>query len=130
MNLLTSVSGEIATAIALQGDDRIVVTGHRTDVGAGRPGTFLVARYLANGLSLDGSFGGGDGQVSFAVEQEDEPDFPAAVTAPDGRIVVAGQAVHGGDADMAVARLASAVVFADAFEIGSAWFWSGAVPAP
>jgi uncharacterized delta-60 repeat protein len=89
-------SSEPATAVALQPDGRIVAAGwSRSD--------FAVVRYLPDG-QLDESFGaGGIATVDFGT---DDRAWAVAVQ-PDGKIVVAGQALvlEWATHDFAVARL-------------------------
>jgi len=94
-----SSSGGRATAVAIQGDQKIVVAGpawHGRDYH-----DFTVVRYERNGW-LDLSFGD-RGIVTTAVgAKEDEPRAIAIQT--DGRIIVAGSAFDAGKFNFAVAR--------------------------
>jgi uncharacterized delta-60 repeat protein len=91
--VLTDLSGtrDIANALAIQSDGKIVAGGYTVD-----PVTsfliFALARYNANG-SLDSTFGSG-GKVTTRVvfgDGEDDEIFGLAIQ-PDGRIIAAGQA--------------------------------------
>jgi len=91
------------SAVALQGDGKIVVVG-RTLVGQTFDGDvydFALARYNSNG-TIDTSFGtSGKVTTDFAGAN----DVPSSVAVqPDGNIVVAGGAMINGRADFALAR--------------------------
>ena len=89
-------SNERARAVALQSDGKIVVAGYTDDPGNE---DWFVARYDTDG-SLDPSFGGGIVTTAISGLQ----DRPAALAIqPDGKIVVSGYGVAGGD-DVAVVR--------------------------
>jgi uncharacterized delta-60 repeat protein len=93
---------DIATAIALQPDDKIVVAGSSTSDPATGATDFALARYNPNG-TLDTTFGG-DGRVITAFE-----GHAAALDIalqPDGKIVAVGQANNPstGNRDFALAR--------------------------
>ena len=75
-------------AVAIQGDEKIVVAGSSWGCGGL---DFALARYNTNG-SLDGSFGG-DGKISTGFGGDDSARGVAVQT--DGRIVAAGD--NGGD---------------------------------
>lgn len=92
----TSFGWGFALGVALQPDDRIVVTGYS--------GGLAVARYLPNGR-LDPSFGGGDGKVG---DVWPIPSPPSALTTGAIAIRSNGKIVLGGDYDifaLAMARL-------------------------
>ena len=84
---------EIARAVAVQADGKIVVAGHVRTPGG--PLSFVLARYLANG-SLDAGFGSAGLVVGPVVGRA-----LAVALQPDGRIVVAGDDAAG---DFRVAR--------------------------
>jgi len=86
------------SAIALQGDGKIVVMG-QTLVGGVYD--FALARYNGNG-TLDTSFGT-SGKVTTDFAGGNDVPFSVAVQ-PDGNIVVAGGATINGRADFALAR--------------------------
>ena len=69
---------EIANAIAIQPDGKIVVAGEATYAGR-----FALARYNPNG-SLDSSFGNGGKLISIS------GSINAVTVQPDGKILVAG----------------------------------------
>ena len=98
-SLATDFAGgeEIARAIAIQADGRIVAAGERAPGNA----DFALARYTPDG-SLDSSFGG-DGRV---LTEFGEFDFAtSAAIQPDGRIVAAGgRTAMGGGGEFALAR--------------------------
>jgi uncharacterized delta-60 repeat protein len=75
------------TAIAVQGDGKIVAAGGCNPIPAGQPGAFLVARFETDG-GLDGQFGTG-GVVLTPVEPGPAEARGVAVL-PDGALVVAG----------------------------------------
>lgn len=80
---------DVAAAVALQADGRIVVAGvEGDDSGAGRD--FALARYGADG-ALDAPFGSG-GRVT-ADFGGDVDDAQGVAVQPDGRIVVAGSVI-------------------------------------
>lgn|SRR5436190_3988248 len=81
-----------ASAVALQPDGKIVVTG--TDLMGGKS-DFALARYNADG-TLDQSFGNG-GRVVTKVGDEDHAF--GIVVQPDGKVVIAGSAAAGTDAE-------------------------------
>lgn len=87
--------GESATDVAVQPDGKIVVP-------VDTQGTFFaLARYTSTG-SLDGAFDG-DGKVTTTINGGN--DYASAIALqPDGKIVVAGRTIGGGDADIAVLR--------------------------
>jgi uncharacterized delta-60 repeat protein len=91
-------------AVTIQPDGKIVVAGE-AGIGGSNP-RFAIVRYETDG-SLDPSFGGGDGKVSFDFTPHD--DFPYAVRIQaDGKIVVAGAAAYSTrNSRFALARLAS-----------------------
>jgi uncharacterized delta-60 repeat protein len=79
-----SASGSFASAVAVQGDGKIVEAGSCI---VGSQQDFCVARYNSNG-GLDASFDG-DGTVTTAVGAGDDSAKAVAVQS-DGKIVVAG----------------------------------------
>jgi uncharacterized delta-60 repeat protein len=90
---------EIAWAIALQRDGRIVVAGDRLDQ---RPSDdFVLARYTENG-NLDPSFDG-DGRVATDFDGRQDGAYDVEVQR-DGKIVVAGSSRQGGGSNIALAR--------------------------
>ena len=78
-------AGGSAWAVALQADGKIVAAG------AGRGGSFALARYTSAG-ALDASFGSG-GTVTTAVGLRDEGQAGALAVRPDGTIVTAGWSI-------------------------------------
>jgi uncharacterized delta-60 repeat protein len=80
--------GDVANAVAVQPDGKIVVAGFAVDA-AGINGDFALARYNANG-TLDTSFGT-NGLVTTDLGSQSD-DARAVAIQPDGRIVVAGSA--------------------------------------
>jgi len=85
--LVTTITGldDVAAALALQPDGRIVVAGYCYTGGPGSD--FCLARYNADG-TIDTNFGSG-GQVFTAITANDDPARALALQ-PDGKIVVAG----------------------------------------
>src|SRR5262249_9160598 len=89
---------EVATAVAIQKDGRIVVAGR---VGTGAARRFMVARFLTTGapdLGFDA-----DGYVIIDLPGDGE-DANDVVIQKDGKIVVAGTAT-GTSSDFALVRL-------------------------
>jgi uncharacterized delta-60 repeat protein len=90
---------DIAGAVAIQGDGKIVAAGGAEVSGAD---DFALARYNANG-SLDPTFSG-DGKVTTDFAGDSDQAHAVAIQA-NGRIVAAGHAfVSGTDDDFALAR--------------------------
>jgi uncharacterized delta-60 repeat protein len=85
---ITSAS-DVANAVAIQTDGRIVVAGR---AGADARARFAMARYLADG-TLDTTFGGGDGTLRTRVG--DHSVAYALALRPDGKIVLAGWSTPG-----------------------------------
>jgi uncharacterized delta-60 repeat protein len=82
-------TSSVASEVALQADQKIVVVGHASDPTQ----RFAVARYNVNG-SLDSSFSG-DGKVTTAFALGESSAFGLAIQT-DGKIVVAGGISGGG----------------------------------
>lgn len=80
-------SSDLASAIAVQLDGKIVVAGTGNS-GANLASDFALARYNADG-SLDAEFGG-DGRVTTEGGNRGERGFALAIQKTDGRIVVTG----------------------------------------
>ena len=90
-------STDVANAVAVDAQGRVVAAGYS---GSGSNHDFAVARYNPNG-SLDTSFDH-DGKVTTPIVSD---DYAQAVAIDgQGRIVVAGYALFGGDYDFAIAR--------------------------
>ena len=89
------VSGLMVTA------DKIVVAGLGRAVGWGTGNDFVMARYDLNGV-LDPTFDG-DGKV-ITDFYGDYDECHAMTMQPDGKILLAGIVVSGGDSDFGVAR--------------------------
>jgi len=84
----------LGKAIAVMGDDRIVVAG--TAIGTG--GYYLaVARFTPNG-TIDTTFGGGTGGATITAGPGDDSANAVAVQ-DDGKIVVAGDSKNGSGTD-------------------------------
>lgn len=98
---------DLASAIAIQDDGRIVVAGTGGIKSVGSNSQFAAARYTTSGM-LDPTFGG-DGMTLFNLSSFG--DFGSAVAIqPTGEIVVAGTASLGGadpDAQLGVVRFLS-----------------------
>lgn len=92
---------DLALRLALQPDGKIIVVGVAGDSSFNSD--FAVARYNSNG-TLDTSFDG-DGKVTDDINGDEDSANTVALQ-PDGKIVVAGQAVDDffGDADFAITR--------------------------
>jgi len=98
--LLTTAVGsydDIAYAVALQADGKIMVAGHAYN---GSTYDFALARYNPDG-SLDTTFSG-DGLLTTAVGSSSAAN--AVAVQADGEIVAAGNAYDGSTADFALAR--------------------------
>jgi uncharacterized delta-60 repeat protein len=99
-SLMTGVAEEVARAVAIQPDGKIVVAGYTGVFRPGRPAgnrfDFALARYNSDG-SLDGSFGTGGLVLAGVIGRA----FAMALQ-PDGKIVVAGDAPF--TEDIVVAR--------------------------
>ncbi|MGE3971100.1 MAG: beta strand repeat-containing protein, partial [Porticoccaceae bacterium] len=91
-------SSDVAQALAVQADGKIVVAGWALSGNQ----DFALVRYNADG-TLDTGFGGGDGIVTTPVGASDDVAFALAVQA-DGKIVLAGYAHNGSNADFALVR--------------------------
>ena len=95
------------SAVVVQPDGKIVVSGTTTSVGGGSSNVF-VARMMADG-SLDPAFGTSkdetpDGVVNLSFGNGD--DTAAALAVVDGKTYVAGSSKQGDSSDMILARLA------------------------
>lgn len=99
---------DACSAVAVQGDGKIVLAGIRETPGFPLPtyAQFAVARLDASG-ALDTTFGAGSGRTSFAFAGFDGGGTATSVILdPQGRIVVAGAAwVPQTNEDFAIARL-------------------------
>ncbi len=91
-------SDDVATAIALQVDGKIVVAGHSSN---GTNKDFAIARYNSDG-SLDATFSG-NGKETTAIGSGDDYAYGVAIQ-DDGRIVVVGSYFTGGKNKIALAR--------------------------
>ena len=92
---------DTAQAMAVQPDGKIVLAGS-TQAPGGKP-QVAVVRLQPNG-SLDSTFGKG-GKVIVSAPPGDRQIANAVALAPDGKIVVAGQAGSGTGSDLLVVRL-------------------------
>ncbi|MDQ0393668.1 hypothetical protein [Labrys monachus] len=97
---------DVATAVAVQPDSKIVVAGYHQD---GKSKNIFVARFDKNG-SLDKSFGADgnadgapDGVVNVSLGEGDDIARSVALE-PDGKIVVAGDTVKGDSSNIVVER--------------------------
>jgi uncharacterized delta-60 repeat protein len=95
-----SGSSDVATALALQPDGKIVVAG----VSYGSNTAFALARYLPNS-TLDSSFSR-DGRVDadFGIFSDSHDQARALALQPNGKIVVAGYSLTSGGEEIALAR--------------------------
>jgi uncharacterized delta-60 repeat protein len=91
-------SDDVASAVALQPDGKIVMAGDSN-------GAFALARYLPNG-TLDASFSG-DGKVLTDFEGGSVDSAQALTIQPNGKIVVAGVSDSSGTNDFALVRYLS-----------------------
>jgi uncharacterized delta-60 repeat protein len=98
----SGATGDIANAVAIQQNGRIVVAGQSNQGAAGY--LFAIARYLPNG-NLDTSFSQNGKLVSeFGNGSLEDVAYDVAIQ-PNGRIVVAGFSDQGaGNDDFAIAR--------------------------
>jgi uncharacterized delta-60 repeat protein len=96
-------SGDVAWAVTLQPDGKIVVGGYAANPLSAGP-LFAVARYNPDG-SLDATFDG-DGRTTTDLPGFDEVVFGVAVQ-PDGKILVAGRAFGRAGYDFALVRYTS-----------------------
>lgn len=95
-----STQADVAKALAIQGDGKLVVVGQAASLSANPD--MVVARYLADG-SLDAAFGAaGKLTVDFfgAIDGAD-----AVAVQPDGKIIVGGFARNAGSTGFALVRL-------------------------
>jgi uncharacterized delta-60 repeat protein len=100
---------DLASALALQADGKIIVVGSTKASTAPGTGDFAIARLDADG-SLDTTFGAGTGKttVAFDLNAGAGNDTAASVALQaDGKIVVAGSAEIAGGAVFALTRLLS-----------------------
>jgi uncharacterized delta-60 repeat protein len=119
--VLTSLTAanDIAHAMVLQPDGKIVVAGRGLKDFETRAGDFVVVRYQTNG-SLDSGFGqGGVAYIDFTSGAEPSEDVARAlVLQPDGKIVVAGSVNTTFDtSDTGVARLHTNGSLDDSFNL-------------
>ncbi|MDB5309626.1 MAG: hypothetical protein JWO38_3828 [Gemmataceae bacterium] len=93
---------DVATAVAIQADGKIVEAGYTNVGGAGgNPNNFALTRVNADG-SVDTTFNGnGIKTIDFGADDR----ATGVVVQPDGKIVVVGFTSLPGGADFAVARL-------------------------
>jgi uncharacterized delta-60 repeat protein len=89
---------EVIYGVALQSDGKILISGYQTLAGND---DFLLLRYNTNG-TVDTSFGS-SGKVTTAVGSGSDIGRQVAVQS-DGKIVVVGESIIGGNFDFAVAR--------------------------
>lgn len=92
---------EVARAVALQSDGKIVVAGN---VWNGSNWDFALVRYNPNGTLDTTSFGNGTGFVTTDFAGGFDVALSLAVQPSDGKIVAAGFANTGGPSDFALAR--------------------------
>jgi uncharacterized delta-60 repeat protein len=98
---------DAATAVAVQGDGKIVAAGYADVLSVDHPdvaisGDFAVARYNTNG-SLDTSFSG-DGKQTTDFFGTHFDSAAGVALQGDGKIVAVGEADHGGGEDVGLAR--------------------------
>jgi uncharacterized delta-60 repeat protein len=96
--IFTGSIGDIAHAIVIQPDGKIILAGSRHN---GSTLDFALARYNTDG-SLDNSFDG-DGKLTTAVGTSDDIAYAIALQT-DGKIVVAGNSDIAGNTDFSLAR--------------------------
>jgi uncharacterized delta-60 repeat protein len=105
-------SNDVAYGMDLRADGRIVVVG-ATAFGAGSS-DFALAQYTSDG-KLDKTFGKGDGLVTTDFAGNDDTAWDVVVQS-SGKLVVAGSALDGAQADFAVARYNSGGALDKTFE--------------
>ena len=93
---------DMAKALAVQADGKIVLAGTADQGAASTQADFALARYNSDG-TLDGSFAAAGKQTT---DFGNSPDFAEAlaIQASDGKLVLAGHSSVGADADFALAR--------------------------
>ena len=97
---------DIANAVAVQPDGKIVVVGQSSQIGPAATFSFAVARYNSDG-SPDAGFGGGDGELITGFPTAADDIGYAVAIQPDGKIVVAGSTETSGNPDFALLRVNS-----------------------
>ena len=98
--VLTDVGGnDGAYSVAIQSDGKIVVAGWANDTLD--DDDFALVRYNTDG-SLDTAFGS-DGKVTTDIDNSREWAYSVAIQS-DGKIVVAGETLNGGDRNFALVR--------------------------
>jgi uncharacterized delta-60 repeat protein len=103
---------DLARAIALQPDGKIVVAGYSANPAVR---DFALARYGASG-GLDPTFGSNGKVVTATAIGDDQANAVALQT--DGKIVAAGSSVQGSGADFAVARYEASGILDGTFGSG------------
>ena len=89
---------ELAYTVALQSDEKILVTGYRSDASGQN---FMIKRYHKDG-SIDDSFGQQGKVITDFGNADDEAK--AIALQSDDKIIVAGISFHAGVTDFAIAR--------------------------
>ena len=99
-----AAGADIARAMAIQADGKILVAGQAVEAAALGGVNFAVARFNSDG-TLDATFGGGDGMVTTDF-QGTADSASAMVIQGDGRIIVAGNTDQGiaGGLNVSLAR--------------------------
>ena len=93
---------DLATSVAIQEDDMIVVAGYSSN---GTDNDFVLTRYTSLG-ALDTSFGAGGKVITDIVPGQDDLATSVAIQAT-GEIIVAGYSSNGTDNDFVLARYTS-----------------------
>jgi uncharacterized delta-60 repeat protein len=94
--------------MTLQADGKVLLAGYGTFAGSYDS---AVARYTTAGV-LDSGFGGGEGIVTTRLSEEN--DYARAVVSqPDGRVLLVGLSISGGNSDFALVRYASSPLLLD-----------------
>jgi len=97
VTITISAGDDVARALAIQPDDKIVVVGSAD-------GDFAVARYSSEGGLDTATFGGGDGIVITDLFGATDVANAIAIQLDDGKLVVAGFSDIGASDEFAVAR--------------------------
>jgi uncharacterized delta-60 repeat protein len=110
------------SSLLVQSDGKVVAAGMTRSTGSDQDP--ILFRLLANG-TLDDSFDSNGIQALDFGQDPDGSDRAEALTLSAGRLVMIGQVEVNATPRFGIARLVSALIFADGFERGSTGGWSG-----